>query len=190
MKFTYSLNRKPQLGDIPENTTHLYFNHNFDFIIDPYIIPDSVIYIDMGLKYNQKFLPNTLPKNLIELNLSYFYNKIIDKNILPENIKKLSLPKQYNHNIHHNNFPKSLFALCVSSSHLFKIHLPKSINYLKLLNNRPYVGQNVKILEVRFLNNNFNNHSPMLQKIIYRFRDKKKKLKLPYGCIIESACNY
>ncbi len=64
--------------------------YNFNSVIEPGVLPNSITHLKFGFNFNMPILPNSLPTSLTHLNLGYTFNQEIVPGSLPESLKYLT----------------------------------------------------------------------------------------------------
>lgn len=100
--------------------------------IQPFVVPSSVTYFDMGWFFNQ---PVTLPLNLIRLRMSEPFNCSI---VIPPSVTDLEMGEDFNQPI---ELPPNLVHFAMGRAFNYHIDLPSSITHLHFGGkfNRPIV---------------------------------------------------
>jgi hypothetical protein len=81
---------------LPESTSYLYFNYNYNLQICANVLPNSIIFIKFGEQFNQSISSMVLPSNLITLIFGDCYNRIIHEGVLPTTLISLNFGAHYN----------------------------------------------------------------------------------------------
>jgi hypothetical protein len=94
---TLSLLRQVFYQDLPDNSFYflnnneLALNYNFDRELHPEVLPDSLIHLNFGKKFNQPLVKDLLPNSLTTLTLGYYFDKPLVKDVFPNSLTNLTI---------------------------------------------------------------------------------------------------
>ncbi len=129
-------NHKLEKGMIHHNIKIIKFQVNFNQIIEPGFIPDTVeeiIFEGYNNTFNQKLEIGSIPFGVKKLDLKYtLFNQPLDIGVIPNSIETLLLPINYNLQIKEGVIPNSVKYLDTSSYNIVfnKGSIPNSVNEL------------------------------------------------------------
>ncbi len=115
-------------------TKYLFFCDSFNEPLEVGDIPNETTHVILGFNYNQPIKKNILPKNLKYLSIGYNYSYPITNDILPNDFKYLNFSLYSDNNIN-VGFPTKLMRISISCHFDFKLQkglFPKELTYLKL----------------------------------------------------------
>jgi hypothetical protein len=153
------------------NNVHDYtFSPGFNNELDKDSLPDTIIYLKFGIRYNQKLFPGVLPKNLITLTFGQDFNQIIGEKVLPSSITHITFGDNYNQKIEPRVLPHKLYSLVFGqlfNQILLENSLPENLCELSLgycYNHKILKGVLPKKLKTLILSDWFNSEIDFLPK--------------------------
>lgn len=111
IKFGHEFNRVIHPGILPESLLELEFGYSYDKSIMPGVLPQSLRSLKFNGVFDKKIGKGVLPHSLIELVFGNKFNQFIDLEILPSNLEALTLGNFFNRRIDLGTFPDSLKTL-------------------------------------------------------------------------------
>lgn len=130
-------------NELPQNLLKLHTGWKFNQLLEPGVLPSSLVKLEFGDWYSQSLILGSLPPNLEELVFNDAYNMMLTSDVLPPKLKLLVFGEKFNQPLGHcpDNNGKQI--------------LPSSLKILKLgkhFNNQIILPQN--LIELSF--GNFN----------------------------------
>lgn len=94
--YTYNVNNKNNIRDIPINTVELTFGNSFNQPLDVGDIPSNVKKLTFGNSFDQEIKVNVIPQNVKELTFGNRFDQEIKYNAIPPSVIKLTFGKSFN----------------------------------------------------------------------------------------------
>jgi hypothetical protein len=119
---------------LPDRLIYLELGHAFNQPIYNSVFPSSLLYLTLGNSFNHILTKNALPLNLLYLKLGNAFNTSITEGVLPTSLQILILGNGFNELLLKNTLPTSLKTLILGDSYnqpIYKDILPTSLKILK-----------------------------------------------------------
>lgn len=123
-------------NSIPNNIIYLNLGHKFNKPLKKGDIPNSIKYLIIGDDFNQELNNDSIPNSVIHLEFGFSFNKPIKKGDLPNSIKYIVFGERFNQELNKDNLPSNIKHLEFKNSERNneqKLLLNK-INYLEFSN--------------------------------------------------------
>jgi hypothetical protein len=125
LKFLFDTLEPIRQGDIPNITSHLMFPNGYNEEIEPNMLPNSIIFMYMGMAYDKPIKKGVFPNSLKYLVFQFEYNQEFEEGSLPPNLTHLRLSSRYNQRIKKNILPDSLLYLFIPNKKLLECDKPQ-----------------------------------------------------------------
>lgn len=134
--FVWTRNRIIPFGAIPNNTIRLQLL-NFNQVIDPGVIPNSVKSINFGDVFNRIIEPGVIPNSVTKILFGDDFNQILVPGSIPLSVTHLLFGRFYNQPLIERVIPESVIHLYFVSSPnslLVPKTIPNGVKYLHIGN--------------------------------------------------------
>lgn len=112
----------------------LLLDDNFITSLDEFDLPDSILYIDFGEKFNKSLKYFKFPKHLKKIKFGKNFSQTLDNVVLPNNLEVIEFGSNYTSSLFCVQFPKSLKEIILNNEYNSSLpfFLPKKIEKIML----------------------------------------------------------